>query len=97
MKRKERNGGRQFQPVQRRTGFLGMCGEKVVAREWLQARIHECEEAIDRERHEVFEHGIARSYFVLFETQVQCLITVPHRRLDTVWACVFVAYRAAPK
>ena len=70
LRRKARKGGKAFEPVHRRTGFLGLCGSRVAAREWLQERIRECEEAIDRERHEVFEHGIARSYFVLFETQV---------------------------
>ena len=65
--------GRPARPVHHRIGCCGLLGKRVVSREWLEARIVECEEAIDRERQHVFQHGVARSYFVLFETQV-CLL-----------------------
>jgi hypothetical protein len=62
--------GRTFKPVTHRTGFCGLFGKKELSKQWLQERISETEKAIDQERQEVFQNGVARSYFVLFETQV---------------------------
>lgn len=72
-KNKRSAQGSLADPVKHRTGCCGLFGKQVVSREWLQERIHECEQAIDRERQKVFQHGVARSYFVLFETQVRSL------------------------
>lgn len=63
-------GGKPFVPVTHRTGFLGLFGREEPSRAYYSQCIRECEEDIDFERQFVFKHGYARSYFVVFETQV---------------------------
>lgn len=63
-------GGKPFVPVTHRVGFLGIFGKEVPSAEHYKQCIRECEEDIDFERQFVFKHGYARSYFVVFETQV---------------------------
>lgn len=70
------NGGKPFVPVTHRTGFLGLFGKEEPSRAYYLQRIHECEEDIDFERQFVFKHGYARSYFVVFETQVRLSLSL---------------------
>ena len=66
-------GGKPFKHVTHRTGFMGLWGKVERSRSFYQQRIDECETDIDFERQFVFKHGYARSYFVVFETQVRPL------------------------
>ena len=72
-KKAAENGGKPFVPVTHRTGLLGLCGKEEPSKTYYLKRIQECEEDIDFERQFVFKHGYARSYFVVFETQVRAL------------------------
>jgi hypothetical protein len=68
------NGGKPFVPVTHRTGFLGLFGKLEPSREYYRNCIRLCEEDIDYERQHVFKDAYARSYFVVFETQVLMLL-----------------------
>ena len=76
-KRVAQRTGKPFEPVYHRIGCCGLLGKRVQSREWLEERIAVCEGAIDRERQHAFQHGVARSYFVLFETQARQLLRFP--------------------
>jgi hypothetical protein len=65
------NGGQPFVPVKHRTGFMGIFGKLVASKQYYHECIRRCEKEIDDERQYVFKDGYARSYFVVFETQVR--------------------------